>query len=74
MLAGGKHTSKIQRSESKDPHHLAALGAARLRAGVVTGPYDEGRNTQYLPDKSEFGALLQTVVRTFARPLFDSCA
>jgi hypothetical protein len=48
-----------ERSESKDPHHLAALGAARLRAVVVNGPYDESRNTQYLPDKSEFGGFLQ---------------
>ena len=54
MLAGGKHTSKIQRSESKDPHHLAALGAARLRAGVVTGPYGEVRTALKQPDKSEF--------------------
>ena len=34
---------------------LPALATVRSRAGVVTGPYGESRDTLYLPDKSEFG-------------------
>ena len=43
-----------KRSASKDPRHLAVLGATRLRADVVIGPYGEARTALKQTDKPEF--------------------